>query len=63
MHTVRTPCGIPCTLPRLLGSLFGHCEFPRILFQGFVDYDRYRWSYGASKIHIHTDMELLSFLS
>ena len=63
MHTVRVPCGIPYTLRHLLGSLFGHCEFPRILFRSFFDYDRYRWSYGASKIQIRTDMELLSFLS
>ena len=37
MRTVRTPCGIPYTLLGLLGSLFDHCEFPRILFRGFVD--------------------------
>ena len=27
MHTARTPCGIPYTLPRLHGSPFDHCEF------------------------------------
>jgi hypothetical protein len=64
IHTARTPCGIPYTLPRLLGSLFDRCEFSRILFRGFVNYNECRWSYGANKIQIHTDVKLLSeFLS
>ena len=38
MHTARTPCGVPYTLPRSLDSLFDHCEFPEIMFRGFVNY-------------------------
>ena len=64
MRTARTPCGTPYTLLRLLGSLFDHCKFSRVLFRGFIRYGGYRWSYGANKIQIHTDVKLLSeFLS
>ena len=64
MRTTRTPYGTPHTLPRLLGSLFNCCEFSRVLFQGFIRYGGYRWSYGANKIQIHTNVKLLSeFLS
>jgi len=64
MRTVKTPCGILCILPRLLGSPSGRCGFPRILHRGFINPSVYSWSYGANKIQIHTDVKLLSeFLS
>lgn len=63
MHTARMPCGIPYTLPHSLGSLFNHCEFPGTLFRRFVNYNGYRWTYGANKIQIHTDVKLLSEFS
>lgn len=64
MSTVKMPCGIRYILPRLLGSPSGHCGFPRILCKGFINPSVYRWSYGANKIQIHTDVKLLSeFLS
>ena len=64
MRTARMRCGTPCTLPHLLGSPSDRCGFPRILTRCFVDPSVYRWSYGANKIQIHTDVKLLSeFLS
>jgi len=36
-HTVRMRCGTLYTLPHLPGFPFCHCEFPRILCQGYVD--------------------------
>ena len=60
MDTARTSCGIPYTLSRLHSSPFDRCEFPGILFRGFVNYDRYRWSHNANKIQIHTDVKSLS---
>jgi len=64
MRTARTPCGILYILPRLLGSPSVHCGFPGILRQVFINPSVYRWSYGANKIQIHTDVKLLSgFLS
>ena len=58
------PYGIPCTLPGLLGSLFNLCEFPWTMRRYFISSSVCRWSYGANKIQIHTDVKLLSeFLS
>jgi len=64
MGTARAPCGIPYTLLHLLGSLSDRCESPGIPCHGFANSSVYRWSYGANKIQIHTDVKLLSeFLS
>jgi len=64
MRIVKMPYGTLYILPHLLGSPSGHCGFPGILCRSYINPSIYRWSYGANKIQIHTDVKLLSeFLS
>jgi len=59
MRIARVPCGISYTLPHLYGSLSDRCELPGTPCEVFVKSGVCRWSYGANKIQIHTDVKLL----
>lgn len=64
MRTVRMPCGILCTLLRSRGSPSDRCKSRIIMLRCVAKKAARRWSYGANKVQLHTDVKLLSeFLS